>query len=448
MDIRLTNYIKDTTKLLLRVSLINIFSRIFGFLKYFSIAVLLGYSYQTDAVFLALSLVGIFIVLSEAFDTVGMRKSIQLMNTDELYYKHYITNLFIFAVSCGLTILLLGFLLAFIVEFIWFIPEYIRNSQALKLSIMFFSMYSSLNFLFYFLGLLTRIKKRFLVYFISEFIFYFLNFLFITVGLLIKKSYYIIPLAFPLAMLFSIAFLFIANKSHIKYIMKGLEKNLLVRYIKIDFKSMSKELLATSSAYSALYVYSLVDKLFALHVGEKALSAINYGFLLATSLWNVIRLERIAIVNLTESLLVDKDKFTKELKQIFTLLLLVSAPFIAIFYIFPEYVVKTLFGYGFFSAEDISLTSEALKYYAFSVPFTLLWPLIFRVLIVLNFARFLIFISLSTVVLNVVLNYIFVFILSLGIKGLCIATFICYLVLTFPSILFIRGKLKAREASS
>ena len=57
---------------LLKTSFINLLARILGYLKQVSIAILLGFSYQTDAFFMALSLIGVFLIFVDVFDSLGV----------------------------------------------------------------------------------------------------------------------------------------------------------------------------------------------------------------------------------------------------------------------------------------------------------------------------------------------------------------------------------------
>jgi hypothetical protein len=57
---------------LIRSSFLNLLARGFGYLKHLSIAILLGFSSQTDAVFMALSLLGVFLIFADVFDSIGV----------------------------------------------------------------------------------------------------------------------------------------------------------------------------------------------------------------------------------------------------------------------------------------------------------------------------------------------------------------------------------------
>lgn len=46
----------------IRSSFINLIARGFGYLKHVAIALLLGFSFKTDAFFMAVSLIGIFLI--------------------------------------------------------------------------------------------------------------------------------------------------------------------------------------------------------------------------------------------------------------------------------------------------------------------------------------------------------------------------------------------------
>lgn len=427
--------INHVVRLLFKTSSINVASRIFGYLRTFSIAILLGFSLDTDAVFLALSIIGLFILFSESFDTVGVSKLVRLFEQDKEKFKIFVTNLFTLIILLSIINVFFVIILVSILPYVRFIPKEISMYKPFKLSMFIFSLYSALNFIFTFFGSLTRIRKHFVLYFFAEFVFYFFNFVLTTLGLMYIKSYVIIPISFLISLFLATLILMLKNLSYLDF--SGLSLN----YIKKELKYILNDFISVSSAYGAFYLYTLVDKFFAIHVGEKALSALNYGFLLATSVWNILRFERIAIINLAENLQ-NYKAFTILLKNYIKMLILISIPFSIIFYALPYYIVKLLFGYGAFSLEDILLTSEALKYYSFSLPFTILWPLVFRAMIVSNLRRAVFVLSIFTILLNIITNYIFVFMLSLGIKGICIATFISYVVLVGGglSVIIVNGR--------
>lgn len=427
--------INHVVRLLFKTSSINVASRIFGYLRTFSIAILLGFSLDTDAVFLALSIIGLFILFSESFDTVGVSKLVRLFEQDKEKFKIFVTNLFTLIILLSIINVFFVIILVSILPYVRFIPKEISMYEPFKLSMFIFSLYSALNFIFTFFGSLTRIRKHFVLYFFAEFVFYFFNFVLTTLGLMYIKSYVIIPISFLISLFLATLILMLKNLSYLDF--SGLSLN----YIKKELKYILNDFISVSSAYGAFYLYTLVDKFFAIHVGEKALSALNYGFLLATSVWNILRFERIAIINLAENLQ-NYKAFTILLKNYIKMLILISIPFSIIFYALPYYIVKLLFWYGAFSLEDILLTSEALKYYSFSLPFTILWPLVFRAMIVSNLRRAVFVLSIFTILLNIITNYIFVFMLSLGIKGICIATFISYVVLVGGglSVIIVNGR--------
>lgn len=56
----------------IRSSVINLIARGLGYGRSVAIAVLLGFSYQTDAFFMALSLIGIFLIFVDVFDSIGV----------------------------------------------------------------------------------------------------------------------------------------------------------------------------------------------------------------------------------------------------------------------------------------------------------------------------------------------------------------------------------------
>ena len=73
---------------IIKTSTINLLARGFGYLKHLSIAILLGFSYQTDAFFMALSLLGVFLIFVDVFDSIGVPQLVfARMKSEEEFKK-------------------------------------------------------------------------------------------------------------------------------------------------------------------------------------------------------------------------------------------------------------------------------------------------------------------------------------------------------------------------
>jgi len=192
----------------------------------------------------------------------------------------------------------------------------------------------------------------------------FFTFLFITVGLLLYKEYWVLPLSLSIAQLIASLYLMYVEKEFIHLHLYWDEK----------VKLILKHFIQLSFLYGVFHLFIVVDRAFASLLKEKAVSALAYGLMLAGALKGILQFENIAITSLSESR-GDLNKLNFYLKKLF----LITFPASLFLFIFSEIIVKLLLGYGAFSHLDIELTATALRYYALSLPFMFFWPIIYRV---------------------------------------------------------------------
>jgi putative peptidoglycan lipid II flippase len=80
----------------IKSSFINLAARGFGYLKQVTIAVLLGFNLQTDAFFMALSLIGLFLIFADVFDSIGVPNLVRARLRSEEEFKNLAGLLFTF----------------------------------------------------------------------------------------------------------------------------------------------------------------------------------------------------------------------------------------------------------------------------------------------------------------------------------------------------------------
>jgi putative peptidoglycan lipid II flippase len=169
--------------------------------------------------------------------------------------------------------------------------------------------------------------------------------------------------------------------------------------------------------YGTFYLFLVVDKSFASLLPQKSISALTYGYMVASIPISVIRLDQITTTSLSEehgSL----QKLNFYLKKI----ILISLPILAFYLLFSGFLIKTLFYYGHFTSSDVELTKITTMFYALGVPFMLIWPLIYRVFQIIDRLRPVFFVGLSGVAINILLNYVFILKLKVGISGIALST--------------------------
>ena len=397
----------------IRSSLLNLFARAFGYGRSVAIAILLGFSYQTDAFFMALSLIGLFLIFVDVFDSIGVPQLVKARLESQEAFKRLTGLLFTFTTGLSFFITILSLLL---LPFVLKIPKGFRE-EALNFtqtSYLLLIPYLFLNFYFHHFGAVLRSQRRFTPYFIGELIFSFFNFGLITLGLLLFKDYRVLPISFSLAQFFATFYMVYVGRNFLHFTF----------YFDETVKKLVWQFTQLLSVYGVLHLFIIVDRAFASYLGEKAVSALTYGFLLASAPRGILKFENIAITALSETK-GSIEKLSFYLRKLLTLTL----PIAVVFFIFAPLLVKLFFGYGAFSKVDIDLTSKAFRFYAISLPFLFFWPLIFRVFQIKERLLGLSLLSLFGVLINALFNYLFVFELSMGVEGICLGTFLAYLML-------------------
>jgi putative peptidoglycan lipid II flippase len=107
--------------------------------------------------------------------------------------------------------------------------------------------------------------------------------------------------------------------------------------------------------------------------------------------------------------------------------------------------VKILFHYGSFTEEDVRLVSLAVSFYALSLPFFFLWPILYKTFQVLNWLKPVFLVAIFGIFGNLIFNYLFVMLFNLGIPGICIATFLSYSILCLVSYFMLKYRLGGKN---
>ncbi|HCP10008.1 MAG TPA: virulence factor MviN [Thermodesulfobacterium commune] len=395
---------------LIRSSFLNLFARFAGYLKHLAIAILLGFSYQTDAVFMALSLLGIFLIFADVFDSIGIPNLVESRLEGQEAFKKLSALLLTFTLILAFSILVFSILLYPILKHIpiGFSEE---AKHYLGVSYFFLLPYLCLNFIFQHFGAVLRSLRRFTEYFLGELIFSVSSFILIALGLYFFRDFRVIPISFSISQVLATLFLLLRAKEfiHLKF------------YFDERVKLILNHFFYLSALYGVFHLYILVDRAFASLLGEKGISALTYGLLVATVPRNIVKLEHMAITALSEV----KASFEK-INLYIKYSLLIGIPFALGIFIFGKVAVSLIFGYGRFSMTDVALTAEATRYYALSLAFMFIWPILYRAYQVLNWLKPVFFIAIIGILVNGFLNYLFVVVYKFGIKGICLGTFFAY----------------------
>ena len=131
----------------------------------------------------------------------------------------------------------------------------------------------------------------------------------------------------------------------------------------------------------------------------------------------------VALPDLTEQLL---NKNKKEFRKVFikgfssTFMLGLAS---GLFYIIlSAQIIQLLFFRGEFNMNDVEMTSLSLVAYAYALPFLLSSKFFNSVFFAANKTKFVLTLGLISLILNLVLNYVFIFVYDMGHVGLALAT--------------------------
>lgn len=397
----------------IRSSIVNVLARGLGYFRNVTIAVLMGFSYQTDGFFMALALVGIFITFADVFDSIGVPQLVRARIRGKEEFNRVAGILFTFTLILSVLVTLLALLL---MDLILKIPAGFSHQaiEATKASYLLLIPYIFGSFIFHHIGAVLRSQRRFTQYFIGELIVSIVNFVVVLIGLIVTNDYKTLPISFSVSQVAGVVYMLYIGKEyiHFKLYSDDLTRRLLIQFFQL------------SLLYGIFHIYILIDRLFASYLGEKMVSALTYGLLIAYIPKAILRFEHIAVTSLSEN-----NGSIQKLNFYLGKLLLFSIPFLVFFFLIPWIPVKLLFGYGAFSSVDIDLTSTALKFYSLSIPFMFFWPIIYRVFQIKERLLGVGLVATLGVIINFILNYVLVLYFNLGLIGICLGTLGAYFII-------------------
>ncbi len=404
------------------------FARFFGYLKYVVIAVLFGFNMKTDAFFMALSLIGIFMMFTDVFNSLGVPQLVaaKQKDLDLIEFKKIASMLLTLTIALTVVITLAAI---FIYPLIAKIAIGFHNTSLMYMKNVYYLLlpYLSLNFIFHYCGGVLRSMRRFTQYFIGEFIFSFFSFLFTFLGLHYFKSYLVLPSALSIAQVFSTLYMIFIAKEFLHF---GFFINDTIKQIFTQFGYLSL-------LYGTFYMFLVIDKSFASLLPAKSISALTYGVLVASIPVSILRLDHFITTTLSEhqgSL----EKLNFYIKKI----LLISIPIIIFYLLFSGLLVRLLFFYGSFSKSDLKLTTKAVMFFSLNIPAMLIWPLINRVFQIKNKLKPAFIIAMIGIIINFLLDYLFVIKLQMTIKGIILGTIVTFLIMCIASLMFLYNNSK------
>jgi len=399
------------------ISMIGIFSKIFGFIRETITANYFGATVATDTYFLAYGIISSLIVSIGAAIGIGilpLYKERSISNSEEegANFSSRIISLVLF-----LTVLITLFIVVF-APYLSFVFAPTFSNEARHLLTNFIRLLAP-QFIFssivYILSALLNVNKK---YGVSE-LTAVLYSLFAIISIIFFSKWiglYALILAAPISSFIQMLILF-------SYLKRSLNVNIGLKKFKIDdFKIMSV-ILPIILGNATFQITQLIDKVIASSLTEGSVSAISYSGTL-NSFINIAITTSIITVLYTELTndWVNNDiaRIKRDIRKGITTLSLLIVPISIITVIFSEEIVTLIFGRGNFDYEAVKLTSLALKFYIIGSVFYGLRNYLIRAFYAMQDSKT----PLKNTIVIVIINSILSLLLSikLGVGGITLAS--------------------------
>ncbi len=155
-------------------------------------------------------------------------------------------------------------------------------------------------------------------------------------------------------------------------------------------------------------VYLFIDRFFASSLPSGSISSLNYANILTQLPVSIFALS-IGVVVFTKF----RDNVNKKkaiidntlLKKLIAIILFFSLSSIVLYYIFPEFIVNTIFLRGAFDNKAVQLTVEALKYFTIGIPFIMIHVVLTKIAFVKHKEFFVLFSNIIGIITKILIIY-------------------------------------------
>ena len=414
---------------IVKSSVLSFISKVLGYVKYLAIAVFIGFNSKTDDYFMAIGLLGLFTIFVDVFNSIGVPNLVQALHSSEKEFHDLSGILLTFTavLAGGITLLAAGlapYLPHIAIGFTKANQKIISRIFFLFIPFLFFS------FFFHHFGAILRSQRKFTVYFTGQFVLSLMSSILVLSILPFIRKIWVLPVTLSFSQGAATLFLLFYCRPYLSFKWFWNETT----------KEMGGQFLYLTGTYAIGHVFMLIDNLFASLLPPKTLTALNYGFAVSGIPRSLFPFSTIAITPLSET----NASFEKT-NQYLGVILLYSIPFILLTWLFVSPALKILLGYGRFSHLDLSLTAQAAKYYMFSLPLFMCWPVLYRVFQIKGkLSRILLF-GVIAGLFNILLKYIFIVHLHFALKGITGSTFVVNLFLCGMAYFYFSRKIAGQS---
>jgi putative peptidoglycan lipid II flippase len=173
----------------------------------------------------------------------------------------------------------------------------------------------------------------------------------------------------------------------------------------------------------------LVDQAMAAQLPSGSVAALNYGNrVIALPITMTTTALSTAVIPYFSKMVACADwtGIRHTLRRYLFLIFLITVPLAAFFYLGSEKIVEFMFQRGTFSSKDTIIVAQIQGFYAWQIPFYVANILLVRLISALQANHILMWGAVINLIVNIVLNYIFI--KTLGISGIALSTSFLYVI--------------------
>jgi putative peptidoglycan lipid II flippase len=365
-----------------------------------------GLSFRLDAFFVATSFLAIFIItFGDVFDSAGIPSLVKTREREgQESFRGLTGSIFSLALLMGGGLTLLMVLCLPLAPLI--VPGFPGQSTGyIHENLLFLLPYALVFLPYHAIGSFFRSIRAFHVYYLVEFL---VNLTALVAVFAFGNSIRIVPLSLSLGYLVGFAVFLAWGRGRFRF--RGNLRGGEIDNVRSTIRKMLP-------VYILIYGLIIVDRYFASFLEEGAISALFYGYILATAVPLIMNVENVFVTPLSE----ESDR-SALLTRILSGMWMVALPVMAFTLYFSSDLVRGFFERGAFSARSSGMTTEALRYFILGLPAFFMLPVTMRILQIFNRLRWIPILVFGLLSLDAFLNYLFVFRLGMGIKGIALAT--------------------------
>jgi putative peptidoglycan lipid II flippase len=402
---------------------VNFLCRLLNLGRHALITAYFGLSTGLDSFFAASAVVAILVTsLGDIFDSAGIPALVRTRERkgpeafDELTGAVFMLALRLSAILTLLT------LLAAPVAHLLFPGLSPEAKGAVRDNVLLLGFYAAAYLPYHCIGSFFRSVRRYHNYYIAELLVMLVAIIVVMIG---KQSVLVVPISLSVGYLVGLAAMVGAAWNSFR--LRTLEQPNEIGLVKATIRKMIP-------FYLGGYAMLLVEKYFASFLPAGGISALSYGFILASAIPAMMNIENVFVTPLSEE--TDRGQM---LTTILCGVWLVALPAVVFTWVYAHDIVGGLFARGAFSAADGAQTVEALRGYSIAIPAYYVTPVCLRTLQILGALRWAVPATLATLAVNGGLGALFVFGLGRGTGGVALAVAIANSFFSIVALLVVRS---------